>query len=161
MIGRLVALACLLLVGAWHGVARAELSGATDGRALFGVDQRYGGGVMTDIWGLRGRVRPGIAVGLSALSGNDEASSRVVTPAGFSLAFGPSTEVSSLIAVTRLGGYVGMEKGAFIGGGFASGAVGYAIALGEGASIRLTVDVWGLIGKRGGVFFGPAVGLGF
>lgn len=128
---------------------------------MFGLDQRYGGALLAEFWGRRGVVRPGVAVGIGALSAGDDESSRVVTPLGFSLAVVPGLESSGFVAVARLGGYAGAEKGGFIAGGFASGAAGYAISLGEGASIRMTADVWALIGKRGGFFFGPALGFGF
>lgn len=141
--------------------ARAELAGAIDAQGLFGLDRRYGGAVLTELWGRRGIVRPGAAVGFAALSSSDDASSRLLTPLAFSLAIMPGMENSGFVGVARLGGYLGAEKGGFIGGGFASAALGYAISLGEGASVRITADVWGLVGKRGGAFFGPALGLGF
>jgi hypothetical protein len=142
--------------------ARAELSGAVDGRALFGVDGRYGGAAMIDLWGLRGMVRPGAAFGIGALSAGDrKVSSRVVTPLALSLAFVPRPEGSSFFGVARLGGYLGAEKGGFIGGLFVGGALGYGIGLGEGASFRFALDVWGMVGERGGLFLGPSLGLGF
>jgi hypothetical protein len=161
VLSRALALAWLFVVCAPSPRARAELSGAVDGRALIGIDQRYGGALLAELWGSRGMVRPGVAFGLAALSGNGEASSRVVTPLGFSLAIVPRNEASGFLAIVRLGGYAGAEKGGFIGGAFGSGALGYGISLGEGASVRLTVDVWGLIGTRGGLFLGPALGFGF
>jgi hypothetical protein len=141
--------------------ARAELAGAVDVRPLIGVDSRYGAAALAELWARRKIVRPGVAFGLGALSKNDDASSRIVTPLAFSLAVMPSMERTGFVGVIRLGGYAGAEKGGFIGGGFVSGTLGCCIALGEGASLRLAVDVWGLIGKRGGVFLGPALGLGF
>jgi hypothetical protein len=152
----------LLLVALLFAVpARAELSGATDGRALLGVDGRYGGALMIDLWGLRGKWRPGAAFGLGALSENDSASSRLFSPLALSMAFVPWPDGSSPFVVGRVGGYLGAEKGGFIGGLYAGGALGYGIGLGEGATVRLGVDLWGLIGERGGFFLGPAVGLGF
>jgi len=155
----LLGLGVLVALGA--APARAELAGAVDGRPLFGVDARYGGAALAELWGRRQIVRPGLSFGLGALSDSDDASSRVFTPLAFSLAVMPSMEASGFVAVARLGGYAGAEKGGFIAGGFASGALGYGISLGEGASFRMMVDVWALIGTRGGVFLGPALGLGF
>jgi hypothetical protein len=141
--------------------ARAESAGGVDARPLIGVDGRYGGAVLAELWAMRGTLRVGGAVGLGALSGNDDASSRVLTPFALSLALMPSGEQSGFVGIARLGGYVGAEQGGFIGGGFGSCAAGYGFSLGEGASLRVLADVWGVIGKRGSVFFGPAVGLGF
>jgi hypothetical protein len=39
--------------------------------------------------------------------------------------------------------------------------VGYRLDLGEGASVRLGVDLWGLFMHESGLFLGPYVGLGF
>lgn len=116
---------------------------------------------MAELWATRGRVRPGATFGLGALAKNDDASSRVLTPLAFSLAFMPRDERSSVFGIVRLGGYAGAEKGGFIAGGFGGATIGYRIALGEGASIMLGADGWGLIGEHGGVFLGPMVGLGF
>ncbi|MDB4977349.1 MAG: hypothetical protein JWN48_5690 [Myxococcaceae bacterium] len=161
--GRRSALGLLACLSALCGAAsaRAELSGGVDGRALIGLDSRYGGALSVDLWGTRSRFRPGASFGIGALSANDDASSRVFTPLALSLAFVPSGDASGFVAVVRAGGYAGAQKGALIGGGFASGSLGYGIALGEGASLRFAAEAWGLIGQHGGVFFGPSVGLGF
>jgi hypothetical protein len=157
-LGLLLALATLWLAAP----ARAELSGSVDGRALIGIDGRYGGAAMVDLWALRGMVRPGAAFGLGALSkGEDSVSSRVFTPLAFSLAFVPHPDAGSFFGVARVGGYLGAEKGGFIGGFFAGGSLGYGFSLGEGATLRLAGDAWGLVGPRGGIFLGPSLGLGF
>jgi hypothetical protein len=155
-----------LLVVAWLALfaapARAELSGAVDGRALFGVDGRYGGGLMVDLWGLRGKWRPGGSFGLAAISAGDrKVSSRFLSPLAFSLELVPRPDASSFFILGRVGGYLGAEKGGFIGGLYAGGALGYGIWLGEGATVRLAADAWGIVGERGGFFIGPSLGLGF
>lgn len=157
---RELALSALLGFGA-AGSARADVSGALDGRALIGVDQRYGGAVLVDAWAGDGWLRYGGALGLGALSGHAAKSSRVIAPMAISLALVPPGDRSGVTSVLRLGGYAGGEQGGFIGGGFAGCTLGYAISLGEGASVRVGADVWGLIGPRGGFFIGPALGLGF
>jgi hypothetical protein len=149
---------CALAVGA---PARAELSGGVDGRMLFDFDGRYGGALLADLWGTRSVVRPGASFGIAALSKSADASSRVLTPLALSLAVVPSGDASGFVGVVRLGGYAGAEKSGFIVGGFGSCALGYGIALGEGASVRVAADLWGLIGRRGGLFVGPSIGLGF
>ncbi|MDB4986486.1 MAG: hypothetical protein JWN04_1664 [Myxococcaceae bacterium] len=153
----------LALLSSWIcNSARAELSGEADGRALIGLDGRYGGALSLDLWGTRGMFRPGAAFGLGALSSNRHGSSRVFTPLALSLGFVPwGDERTGLVLVVRGGGYAGAQKGGLIAGAFASGSMGLAIALGEGASLRLAGEAWGLIGPHGGVFFGPTVGLGF
>lgn len=157
---RSCALALIWLVLAPQHVA-AELSGAVDGRALIGIDGRYGGALSLDLWATRGMFRPGAAFAIGALSRHDSASSRVFTPLSLSLAFVPGGDASGLVAIVRVGGYAGAQKGGLIGGGFASGSLGYGLALGEGASLRLAAEAWGLIGQHGGIFFGPTLGLGF
>ncbi len=141
--------------------ARAELSGTVDGRALIGIDRSYGGALMADVWATRGWLRPGGAFGIAAVSAGDGASSRVLTPLALSLAFVPRGERMGFVAVARLGGYAGAQKGGLIGGGFASCTLGYAFSLGEGASLHLSAELWGLVGAHSGLFLGPAVGLGF
>lgn len=141
--------------------ARAELSGAVDARPLLGITGRYGGAALVDLWGMRGRMRVGGALGLGALSAGDGASSRVLTPLALSLALAPAGEASGFVATLRLGGYAGAQKGGFTGGGYGSCALGYGFSLGEGASVRLAAEISGLLGARGGVFVGPALGLGF
>jgi len=141
--------------------ARAELSGALDGRALIGFDQRYGGAVMIDVWAMRGWLRVGAATGIGALSANDEASSRVLSPLALSLAVIPDRDAAGFVCVLRAGGYGGGQKSGLIGGGFFSGTLGYGFSLGEGASIRVAAELWGLVGSHGGLFVGPTIGLGF
>jgi hypothetical protein len=157
-----LAVLVVALLALWGAPARAELSGAVDGRALLGLDGRYGGALMVDLWGLRGKWRPGGCFGLGALSkGDGSVSSRLMSPLALSLAFVPWPEGSSLFLVGRVGGYLGAEKGGFIGGVYAGGALGYGVALGEGATVRFAADAWGMMGERGGFFLGPSLGLGF
>lgn len=153
-----LSLGCLALRPA---AASAELSGAVDGRALIGLDARYGGALSIDLWATRGMFRPGAAFAIGALSRHESTSSRVLTPLALSLAFVPSGDASGFVAVVRAGGYAGAQKGGLIGGGFASGSLGFGLALGEGASLRLAAEAWGFIGQHGGIFFGPTLGLGF
>lgn len=142
--------------------ARAEVAGSVDLRGLYGSGARYGGGIMADLWMRTGRLQYGAATGVAALSGNDAASSRVLTPLALSFAVTQREDASGLFAVVRAGVYLGAEKGGFIRrAGFTSGAVGYAFGLGEGATFRVSADVWGLIERRGGVFAGPALGLAY
>jgi hypothetical protein len=155
----LFAVLCAWLASA--APARAELSGAIDGRPLLSLDQRYGGAVMIDVWATRSWLRVGAATGLGALSGNDEASSRVLTPLALSLAIIPSHDASGFVGVIRGGGYGGGQKSGLIGGAFFSGTLGYGFGLGEGASIRVAAELWGLIGSHGGLMVGPTLGLGF
>lgn len=139
-------------------------AGALDARPLFGFAARHGGAVSLDVWLRLGMFRLGAMSGIGALSGNDEVSSRVLTPLALSFALVPRADGAGWFGLARLGGYLGAEKGGFIRGLFASGALGYGFALGEGASIRVGADLWGLAataGGRGGVFVGPMVGLGF
>jgi len=158
----LLAAALLSLATALQATpVQAELSGSVSARGLFGIDGRYGGALLADLWGTRGVVRPGAAFGIGALAKGDDASSRIVTPFAFSLAVVPSGDRTGFVGALRLGGYAGAEKGGFIAGGFGAATLGIGIALGEGASLQLGADAWGLLGKRGGAFFGPSIGLGF
>jgi hypothetical protein len=159
---RAALIAVVLLAGLGTAApARAELSAALDGRALIGFDQRYGGAVMLDVWAMRSWIRVGGATGLGALSANDKASSRVLTPLALSLAVIPDRDGAGFVGVLRAGGYGGGQKSGLIGGAFFSGTLGYGFSLGEGASIRLAAELWGLVGSNGGLFVGPTLGLGF
>ncbi|MET0341602.1 MAG: hypothetical protein ABW252_11425 [Polyangiales bacterium] len=153
--------ALIALLGCGASAARADVSGALDARALIGVDHRHGGAAMVDAWGGDGWFRYGGALGIGALSGHREKSSRVLAPMAISLAIVPPGERSGFSSVLRLGGYAGGEQGGFVGGGFVGCALGYAVGLGEGASVRVSADAWGLLGPRGGFFVGPALGFGF
>jgi hypothetical protein len=107
-------------------------------------------------------VRGGLGLGVAALSGEGKASSRVLTPLGLSLSLAAPDELrSGPLAVLRAGFAPGAEKGGFVLAGWGSCALGYRIALGEGASVRLGVESWLLLGEDGGLFLGPFVGLGF
>jgi hypothetical protein len=160
-------LACIALLFACLGfasAARAEpaLEGAVDGRLLVGVSSRYGGAISVDLWAGEGPFRLGGAFGVGALSANDDASSRVFTPIALSAGVMPrDSDRSGPSAVLRLGGYAGAEKDGLILGPYASCALGFRFALGEGASVRLGIDGWLLLMHEGGLFVGPYLGLGF
>jgi hypothetical protein len=162
--------ACVLALGALvlgaAAPARAELSGSLDARALIGIDRRYGAAVMVDAWAPLGRLRLGGATGIGAVSGNDDASSRVFTPLALSLALMPESTRTGPFGVLRLGGYGGAQKSGLIAGLIATGSVGYAFSLSEEGTLRLGLDFWGLTGvgasdRQGGFFVGPLLGFGF
>jgi hypothetical protein len=157
--------ALLVVLIAWSLAAPARsappLHGAVDGRGLIALSQRYGGALSADLWWGEGVLKAGLGVAVGALSGHDDASSRVFTPLGLSLALGPRGEGSGPLATLRAGLLPGAEKGGLMLGGWASCAIGYRFALGEGASLRLGADGWLLLGEHGGLFWGPFLGLGF
>jgi hypothetical protein len=151
---------CFAVLSSAHAAPR--LSGAVDGRMLIGVTGRYGGALGLDLWAGSSVVRVGGTFGVGALSKSDDASSRVFTPFGLSLGFMPrDDDRSGPSAVLRGGGYAGAQKGGLLLGPFASVALGYRFALGEGASVRVGVDAWTLFLNHGGLFLGPYFGLGF
>lgn len=141
--------------------AEPRLSGAVDARGWIGFEQRHGASLGVDLWGLSGPLRVGGTFGVGALSQHGRVSSRVYTPAGLSLALVPPDDRSGLNLVVRGGVYAGAKKGGLIAGPFASGALGYRLALGEGASLRLGVDFWALFQHDTALLLGPYVGLGF
>ncbi|MFT3928361.1 MAG: hypothetical protein QM778_37885 [Myxococcales bacterium] len=163
----------VLLLGAITWVLAACLSstsaqaqplvhGAVDGRALIETSGRYGGAITADLWWGKALLKAGLAAGVGAVSNRRDASSRVFTPLGLSLSLAPKApDTSGPLATLRLGFAPGAQKGGFVVAGWASCALGYRFSLGEGASLRLGADAWFLIGKQGGVFFGPFLGLGF
>ena len=84
------------------------------------------------------------------------------TPVGLSLGLAPEgPRRQRAFGHAPLGLCAWGQKGGFVVAGWAGCALGYRFALGEGASVRLGADAWFLIGKQGGVFFGPFLGLGF
>jgi hypothetical protein len=142
--------------------ATPEVHGAVDGRGLIETSGRYGGAVSADFWWGGGLLRAGLAAGVGAVSQRDDASSRVFTPLGLSLALmARDLEKGGPLATLRLGVAPGAEKGGFVVAGWAGCALGYRFALGEGASVRLGADAWLLFGPSGGLFLGPFLGLGF
>jgi hypothetical protein len=133
-----------------------------DGRALIEPSGRYGGALDLDLWWGDGIFRAGLAAGVGALSAHAPASSRVFTPVGLSLTLVPrADDVSGPTAILRLGAAPGAQKGGFVLDGWASCALGYRAALGEGANVRFGLDAWLLLGPHGGLFLGPFLGLGF
>jgi hypothetical protein len=159
LFGIALLVACLGFASGARAVPRVY--GAVDGRYLVGVSNRHGGAIGLDLWfGMRS-FRLGGSFGVGALSKNREASSRVFTPLGLSMGIMPGADRSGPTALLRLGGYAGAQKSGLIYGPFASCALGYGFALGEGASVRLGVDGWLLMLHQGGVFVGPYFGLGF
>ncbi len=141
--------------------ASPAISGALDARGLLGLSGRYGGALSTDLWYGAGLFKVGGAFAVGALSKGDGLSSRVLTPFGLSLALTPATDQSGPTAVARGGLATGAKKGGFTVGPWASCALGYRFALGEGASVRLGVDTWLLFGDGSGLFIAPYFGLGF
>jgi len=158
-------LATSMLAAFWFFSSQAHaappIGGAVDGRVLIGVRSRYGGALTTDLWYGAGQLKIGGAFAVGALSQGSGYSSRVLTPVGLSLAFTPPRDVSGPTAIARGGIAVGAEKGGFAVGPWASCALGYGFALGEGASFRLGADVWALFGDGQGIFIAPYLGLGF
>jgi hypothetical protein len=152
---------CWLSMTAPPAYAVPPISGAADARMLFGLSNRYGGALSTDLWYGSGVVKAGGVFAVGALSEGGGNSSRVLTPVGLSLALQPPTDASGPTAVARGGVAAGAKKGGFSLGPWASCALGYRFALGEGASIRLGADMWMLFGDGSGLFLAPYVGLGF
>ena len=152
---------CLWLAPA-PGRANPEVHGAVDVRGLIEPAGRFGGAINADVWFGKSLLKAGLAGGVGAISNRSDASSRVFTPFGLSLGLAPrAQDASGPMATLRLGVAPGAQKGGFVVAGWASCALGYRFALGEGASVRLGADAWFLIGKQGGVLFGPFLGLGF
>jgi hypothetical protein len=163
----LLALACWALAA--PALAMPPLHGAVDGRALFGFSNRHGGSLGLDLWLGKGIFRFGATLGVGAVSKDEQVTSRVFTPLGLSAALLPREDSSGPTGVLRGGMYAGAQKSGLIVGPFASAAVGYRFALGEGASLRLGADLWALFMHNGsdagaikrGLFLGPYLGLGF
>jgi hypothetical protein len=150
-------------------LAAPELHGAVDGRMLLGITNRYGGSLGVDLWAGSGRLRLGGTIGVGAVSKDDATSSRVFSPLGLSAALMPREGASGPTLVLRGGVYAGAQKSGLILGPFMSCALGFRKDLGEGASVRVGVDFWGLFMNNGGgadehkrgILIGPYVGLGF
>jgi hypothetical protein len=160
----LLGLIAVLFLWLSAGPARADstVHGAVDARGLIETSGRFGGAINADLWWGEGLLRAGLTAGVGAVSNRSGASSRVFTPVGLSLGIAPrAQDASGPLATLRLGVAPGAQKGGFVVAGWAGCALGYRFALGEGASVRLGADAWFLIGKQGGVFFGPFLGLGF
>ena len=115
----------------------------------------------TDLWYDAGLLKLGGAFAVGAVSEGSDVSSRVLTPVGLSLALQPKRDHSGPTAVARGGIAAGAKKGGFALSPWASCALGYRFALGEGASVRLGIDTWVLFGDGKGLFVAPYVGLGF
>lgn len=141
--------------------AAPAIGGAADARLLIGLDGRYGAALSADLWYAPTRLKIGGAFAAAAISSGDGLSSRIVTPVGLSLACEPARDLPGLTLAGRFGVAPGARKGGFMWGAWTSAAIGYRFALGEGASVRLGADLWGLFGNGGGLFIAPYVGLGF
>lgn len=138
-----------------------RLSGAIDARFLAGISNRHGGLLGVELWAGTRTLRLGGTFGVGAISKRGKISSRVYTPVGLSLGLLPRADKSGPTAVLRLGAYAGAEKEGLMVGPFASCALGYRSALGEGASVRFGLDAWALFMNEGSLFLGPYLGLGF
>jgi hypothetical protein len=168
-----VGLAALCALGLWAIAASAlalpPVHGAVDGRLLFGVSNRQGGSLGLDLWLGQRTFRLGGTVGVGAVSKDGRVTSRVFTPLGLSLGIMPRRDKSGPTALFRGGVYAGAQKSGLIWGPFASCALGYGFALGEGASLRFGLDTWAFFRHNGpgsqsysrGLFLGPYFGLGF
>lgn len=141
--------------------AQTQVHGAVDGRLLVGVTNRFGGSLGADLWLGAKALRVGGMFAVGALSKGGGASSRVFTPFGLSLGIMPREDRTGPTALLRGGLYAGAQKGGLIMGPWVGSALGYRVALGEGASVRFGADAWALFRYRGGLFLGPYIGLGF
>jgi hypothetical protein len=141
--------------------ASASPGGALEAHGLFDPSVRFGGAITADVWYGRGRFKGGGVFGVGALSAGDGQSSRVLTPVGGVFAFVPEPEQSGLTLLARGGMLAGAKKGGFTLEPWLSGAVGYAFSLGEGASVRAGLEVWGMIGRDAGLLIAPTFGFGF
>ncbi len=153
--------ACWLSVPSTVAYAAPPIVGAAEGRVLFSASSRYGGALSTDLWYDAGFLKLGGAFAVGAISEGAGKSSRVLTPVGLSLALLPAQDQSGPTALARGGVAAGAKKGGFTAGPWASCALGYRFALGEGASVRVGADMWILFGDGSGLFFAPYAGLGF
>lgn len=158
-LGARVALAGLLSAPL---TARAQgVTGALDAAARISVDGRHGAGVGADaLWG-GSRWRAGLHVGLDAVAGGGGETSAVLTPLGLAAQFaarGGATPFAGL----RGGMLPGIEQRGLLLGGFAAFHAGYAFALGDAATLRLSAEAWvgGAAGRRE-VWLSPCLGLGF
>jgi hypothetical protein len=158
-LGALVALAGFL---ASSVTARADdVTGALDAHARISIDGRHGAGVSADaLWG-GPRWRAGLHLGLDAVAGGGGETSAVLTPLGLAGQFsarGGATPFAGL----RGGFLPGLEQRGLMLGGFAAFHAGYAFALGDAATLRLSAEAWvgGAAGRRE-VWLSPCLGIGF
>lgn len=150
MRGSLIAAAIALAIAAGPSSASAqdvEPSGALTAHFLIS-DGDLGGAAMLDVWAAFEWLRVGGFFGGGAIPSERDEHNRVLMPFGVSVAAVLPTQFVSLEVRARAGAWGGATQaeklaiGIFTGGGLYLG-----FSLGQGATIQLGLDVWGVIGS--------------
>ncbi len=145
--------ATLLVASAvWGSSAHAqwEPSGSVSAQVLFEVgteETRRGGGILVDVWEPFGLFQLGLAVGISAISSDNDDTSQILTPLGLTLGIGTRGKTVGFRVAVRGGMWGGATKSGLEAGGWLSAGAGLDLALDDTVSLGVALDYWRLWGN--------------
>jgi hypothetical protein len=147
-----VCFAALAWLSDASAAAQVRTAGAADATALI-ADEAWGGTLSVDLWAVLGEPRApvsfrlGGAFGAGAITGDDDARSRVLMPVGASASLLVFPSRTWFFEVRARGGMWGGATNQGLGaGGWVSGGAYVGYAVGANAALGAGVSVWWLLG---------------
>ncbi len=152
----------LLSFGASSASAEWEPEGALRGYLQVETgapESRVGGGGIVDLWKSYGAFRIGFALGLGAVTSDNDDATSVYAPAAMSLGVGHDFGVVGLSLTARVGAYASATNSGLGGGGYLSGGAGIDFGIGERLGIEIGAEYWVLYGSETRRFVVPEIAL--
>jgi len=148
LLGVPAALAVLLAAAP---VCADEPAGAVSGQLLF-ADEAWGGALVADVTVPVGVLRVGGALGVAAVTSDDDARSRVAMPGGLSLALVVPTGSALWLDVrARAGVWGGATNQGLTAGPWLSGGAFVGYVFGPRVAVGVGVEAW-FLGGQGDTF---------
>jgi len=148
--------------GVRHTPADWEPSGSIRGFLLWepGEDERrLGGGTMVDLHQRFGPATVGLAIGIGAITSDNDDVNRIFAPIGATVGIGFLPDPVGVHAYVRAGFWGGATNLGLRGGAWLSGGARFDVALGERIALGVDVEVWRLWGELERFLVSPGLSL--